>query len=210
MIGLFGIGVARYSLRRFRMHRLLETQTGVTLVELMVVLAIIAITSAIAVPLFMGNRESVKLRGAARQVTTDLRLARGKAVSDNANYYVCFEPANARYLLSSTNDCTANVDKTVDFRNTPQYSRIAFQYGGGNVAPCTIGDGANPVTFEDIGSGKKRATFARNGTLIVGTSVQNGEVHLKNNQGETYCVRIDGVNGLAKVYKWDGAAWKNR
>lgn len=54
---------------------------GYSLAELLIVLAIIGVTVAVAVPLVADNMRSAKVRGAADQLAMDMRAARMIAVS---------------------------------------------------------------------------------------------------------------------------------
>ena len=54
---------------------------GVTLLELLVVLSIMAVVAAIALPRFGGGVSTAELKSAARQVAAGLRLARSEALA---------------------------------------------------------------------------------------------------------------------------------
>ena len=54
---------------------------GVTLLELLIVLSIMAIVAAMVVPMFGGGVSTGELKGAARQVAAGLRLARSEALA---------------------------------------------------------------------------------------------------------------------------------
>lgn len=63
---------------------------GFTLIELMIVLALMAIMAAIAAPSFRGYMTQNRLNGAARMVMTDLMQARSLAATENTRFKVAF------------------------------------------------------------------------------------------------------------------------
>ena len=58
-------------------------RAGFTLVELLVVLAVLAVVMAMAVPVFTAGRPRAELDGAALQLAASLRQARGQAIASN-------------------------------------------------------------------------------------------------------------------------------
>jgi general secretion pathway protein H len=54
---------------------------GVTLLELLIVLSIMAIIAAMVVPIFSGGVSTAELKGAAREVAAGLRVARSEALA---------------------------------------------------------------------------------------------------------------------------------
>ena len=54
---------------------------GVTLLELLIVLSIMAVVAAMVVPIFTGGVSTAELKGAAREVAAGLRLARSEALA---------------------------------------------------------------------------------------------------------------------------------
>jgi prepilin-type N-terminal cleavage/methylation domain-containing protein len=74
-------------------------QKGVTLVELIVVMVIIAIGAALTTPNIGGWMTNYRLRSAARDVASTLRLAQIKAVSTNTTYQVVFDTVNESYII---------------------------------------------------------------------------------------------------------------
>lgn len=63
---------------------------GVTVPELLIGIALIAILAAVAIPVVTGILQGYHLRAAAWQLASDLRLARQKAVSTQQRHRVCF------------------------------------------------------------------------------------------------------------------------
>lgn len=78
------------------MNRILQKTTrGVTLVELMVVIALIAVIAAIASPGIYRGIERANSRAAAREVVSILRLARDQAKTRQIPLWVSITPAAA-------------------------------------------------------------------------------------------------------------------
>jgi type IV fimbrial biogenesis protein FimT len=94
---------------------------GFTLVELMAVLAVVAVIVTLAAPSFTRMIEMQRLRGVQAQLVTDMQFARSEAVSRNS-------------VLR------------IDFRNTPQLScytmyTAPFVQGEDGPCDCTLGPG---------------------------------------------------------------------
>lgn len=74
-------------------------QKGVTLIELIVVMVIIAIGAVLTTPNIGGWLNNFRLRSATRDLVSTLRLAQIRAVSCNTNYQVVFDAANDSYII---------------------------------------------------------------------------------------------------------------
>ena len=74
-------------------------QKGITLIELVVVMAIIAIGTALTTPNISGWLPTYRLRSATRDVVSIMRVAQLKAVSNNTSYRVTFNTVNDSYVL---------------------------------------------------------------------------------------------------------------
>jgi general secretion pathway protein H len=72
---------------------------GVSLIELMVVLMIMAIVAALVVPMLGGGVSNTQLRSAARQLASGLRLARSEAVSQRRETFLVLDVAGRRFKV---------------------------------------------------------------------------------------------------------------
>jgi len=84
-------------------------QQGVTLIEILVVVALLAITLAVGVPNFRGQIEKRQLIGLAEQISAHITLTRSQAITRSAPTYIKFEAGNNwRYGFSTNSDCNVN------------------------------------------------------------------------------------------------------
>ncbi|MBI2988540.1 MAG: GspH/FimT family pseudopilin [Deltaproteobacteria bacterium] len=81
--------------------RITKQAQGFTVLELMVAMAIAMVVLGIAVPSFLSWLPTLRLSSAARQVATDLQVARMKAISQNASYTIAFNTTTGVYTYGS-------------------------------------------------------------------------------------------------------------
>jgi prepilin-type N-terminal cleavage/methylation domain-containing protein len=79
---------------------------GFSITELMVVTAIGGLIMGIAAPSFMRWLPNIRLSSAAREVATDLQMARMKAITQNTTYTVAFNN-NAYTFGTNTRDVSS-------------------------------------------------------------------------------------------------------
>lgn len=131
---------------------------GLTLVELMVVMVILAIMASILLPDYRSYMLQRRLNGAAYAVMSDLMLARSQAISMNRNVSVLFSASpSSQYTYDDTGVATTKniqtgsryFDVTLSADNKPIFSSrgIATNAGGTNpVATVTVSNPAGSKT----------------------------------------------------------------
>ncbi len=76
---------------------------GITLIELVIVMAIIAICALLIAPNIGAWIPNYRLRSGARDIVSALRTAQVKAVSTNREYRVFFNPGARTYIIQYQN-----------------------------------------------------------------------------------------------------------
>lgn len=152
---------------------MIKNQKGVTLIELIVVFVIIAIGAALTTPNIGGWLTNYRLRSAARDVISNMRVAQIKAVSNNIQYGVAFNTASNGYQIYY------------------QTTAGLVAEGGINQLPTGIRFSAITVPV-DAGLGLPFARFYSNSGAV------NGNIVLSNTKGATKRIQLLGTTGRIK------------
>ncbi len=96
-----------------RGHASTRKSVGFTLIELMIVIVIIGIAAAIAIPV-MSSAVSFQIRAAANIVAADLEYAKSMAISRGQRYAVVFDEANDKYHIEDLSKPVGNPDRIID------------------------------------------------------------------------------------------------
>ena len=104
--------------------------TGFSLVELLVVIALISIVSAFAVPTWQRYAAKTDLKTAAREVMADLSNTKQRAVEENLDVYrLTFNVAGNSYVLSRTDTGTVWTKSVASFGNGISINSVNFSGG---------------------------------------------------------------------------------
>ncbi len=158
---------------------------GFTLIELLIVIVIIGISAAIAVPL-LSSAASMQIRAAGGVVAADLEYAKSMAISRGQIYSVVFDAANEQYQIEdSTNTVIEHpVSKksyVVDFASDARLDRV-------EITGVNFG-GTDTIKFNYLGS-----PFDRNNVDLNSA----GTVTLQA-AGLTRTVSVEPVTGFISV-----------
>lgn len=166
------------------MSKILRNNEGMTLAEILVVVAIIAIMSGIAVPSFLSWLENKRVQSAARDMYSNFRKAQSTAVKNNRNCAVSF---------NGTTGYTVYVDEDKDFVQDPGEQIIAqvnwSQYRNVQFS----------VNFPDS-SGKPTVAFLPNVLPDTHSGLPNGTVELKSTSGKVSADVVISKYGNISLY----------
>ncbi|MGV3582056.1 MAG: GspH/FimT family pseudopilin [Methylophilus sp.] len=114
---------------------------GFTIIELMVVVAVMSILAGIALPSYNTWMRSIQIRNAGESIVNGLQKARGEAISRNAN--VKFTLGVASSWVVGCQTVTASCPATIDSRSSNDGSKDV------TVTPSPAG--TTMVTFNNFG-----------------------------------------------------------
>jgi prepilin-type N-terminal cleavage/methylation domain-containing protein len=89
----------------------MKSNRGFTVVEVMVVIGIIAILAAVAVPNIIGWRTKQRFLAAAGEVHEAIKMARSAAIKDNTTVVIQFQPNSFTVLADDDDD--GNPERTI-------------------------------------------------------------------------------------------------
>ena len=180
---------------------------GFSLLETMLVLALLALMAAIAAPSILGGLDDARARAAAHHVAALARLTRVQAATRSTRVGLRFERQGAGYQYAIYVDGNGNglrgrdIRRGIDAPITP-VEHIGDRFPGVvlGVAPgvTRISDGrpmteaADPVR---LGSADT-LTFTPLGTATSGT------IFLRSRKGRQYAVRVLGATGRTRVMEF--------
>lgn len=145
---------------------------GFSLLELLVVLAIMALLTAMSAPAISGYLKGARLKGGARQIASTLRMARQLAITNRAVYSVDFITAANQFYV---NDGINVVDEIRTLPETITYSS------------WTITDSDSDDNLD--------AEFTPRGSYV-GSSAS---ISIINTAGDTRQITITNTTGRVKV-----------
>ena len=150
-------------------------KNGITVIELMVVLAIIALMGILMAPAIGEWVENYRIKQATRDVVSSLQLARMRAISARLEYRLVFDVANEKHQLERGNLPSGSTTWTVE--------------GDIQTAPRNV-DIDNTNFTSDI------CEFNPDG------SSSNGSIFIDNAKGKQYRVRVTRLGRPAMQEGW--------
>ncbi|MGD9906117.1 MAG: Tfp pilus assembly protein FimT/FimU [Vicinamibacterales bacterium] len=177
-------------------------EAGFTLAEMLVVVALIAIGSAVTIPLTMEMVNRAKNDSSVVVAQTFIDAARDRAVAERRNVELEFTapnwlrmyrievPTNARTLVGEM-----RLEGGQEFRKFPTVSDTPDAFGASGAISFT---GTMPVMFTSDGSLIDAQGDVVNGSVFFG---------VPDRPESARAVTVFGITGMIRTWKWRGAQW---
>ena len=179
-----------------------NTESGVTLMEILVIMVILAALAAIAIPTFAVWLPNYRLKSAARDLYSNFQMAKMGAVNKNNDWAVIFDNTSSpgKYAIASDPgdndewDVPAGDDQIEKIVDLAGYKGVRFGHGdAGGPVGVTFGD--------EISYDPNRVVFNPRGT---GNA---GYVYLQNEKNTAYAVGTRS-SGVILLRKWTASGWQ--
>ena len=167
----------------------LRTNSGFTLIEALVVVAIIAILAGVGIPTFSRWLPNYRLKSAATDIFSNMQLAKMEAIKANNNYSIVFNAAlPGSYILQ---DAGGNTINTINFSDYDSKGNIKWGFGN-----ATKNISGGPLPGSKITYGSNKLTFNSRGTGNSGT------VYIQNQNQRAYAIGTL-ASGVIRLRKWN-------
>jgi prepilin-type N-terminal cleavage/methylation domain-containing protein len=177
-------------------------QAGYTLAEVLIVLCLIAVVSAMAVPISSEFLHQSKADSGVAAAMTAVAAARDRAVSERRNFQLTFIDPN-RIRLSRVEVPGGGLTTVQEF--TLDNGMRFVKFDGLPDTPDKFGN-ASTAAF----SGTAPVMFSSDGTLVDSNGdVVNGSLFmgLAQQPDTARAVTIFGATGVVRTWKWRGSKW---
>jgi type II secretion system protein H len=147
-------------------------ERGFTITELMIVIAIMGVLTAVATPSMSRWLTSIRMESATREIASTLQLARVKAITQNTSIRINFDTTANTYQMQQRDSANPtswnNVEKAkklpaginfVSITGNP----IIFQSGRGSTLPSHNGT----ITLQNTQGKTNEVVVAQTGRVIV-------------------------------------------
>lgn len=180
-----------------------KNNAAFTLLELMVTIGIIGVVIGIAVPNIIQWLPDYHLKKTARNLYSDMQLAKINAMKQNSDWAIVFDAAGKKYYVCSAKGGDNSwailgntIEKTVDL---PSVGGV--KYGHGSATKDATDNGGQSFSDDNITFNNNYATFNAMGAGL------SGYVYLENKKKTSYAIGKESA-GFISTKKWNGNSWQ--
>jgi prepilin-type N-terminal cleavage/methylation domain-containing protein len=178
-----------------------NAQQGFTLVELLIVVTVLGVVAAVAIPTFQSYREGCCVQAAVAEIAGMIREAKQNALCSDRYYAIGFDPVLGRVSLIADKGKDGKWN-TVDDRVVRSFSLVAK--GGG----LCFGYGAyGPLPT--LAAASDGISFQCNNTLECNPELTGnaGAVYLITRRGRAMAITMNSKDYGYTLYRWSGKKW---
>jgi general secretion pathway protein H len=172
-------------------------RAGFTLLELIVVLVIISLMSALVVPRLMGPMSALDLKTASKKIAASLRYARSRATSEKITCLALFDFDKNRVVIvtppDGKGDFSMDNQEEIDKMLEEQTDKNSQGWLNTYRLPDGIRLEKGLSRDREVQSGVFRVFFSSSG----GSS--GGEITVAGKEGRHYKITVDAITGLVKL-----------
>ncbi len=165
---------------------------GYSLLELIIVIALIGIISLIAAPTMSTMLSNYRIRNAANELAATIQLARTTAISRNANCVVEVIMSSPQSIVAFVDD-GANGSGTAKNWQKEANEETVYRMNMEDYPSVTI----NNAIFNNTGGATKCGFNSRGLSIRIGSSYGSGSVTLKNSKGKISTVNVSEGGGIS-------------
>ncbi len=165
-----------------------EKSSGFTLFELLVVILIIGLISALVMPRLAASLPGVQLKSATRAVAASLRYARSKAVSESTPYIAVFH-STQRVLAVEPIEKRMDAAELDRFRVIPKPSEFKNVY--------EFPDGIEFGVLNNNDAGEDTDLFPI--FFFPRGDSTGGKIVMKNLRRKQYTITVDTITGTVEI-----------
>ena len=176
-------------------------QAGFSLAELMITMSVVAILAGIGAPNISYWMENYRLKAAARELYSEIQLAKIKAIKEHKTYKILldtwYDDWSAYYIIECLTDlCWPGGFPETDYE-VPKWNYLSMDSGGRILFK-------HPQGLWPIDHVNGLIEFHANG--MTDSTV---DIYIANrNNTKNYRVRIPSLAGGISVERYDGSGWQ--